>query len=303
MEATGLKSGLPSQRRSGAAHRAGVGTAAPIARAAALSPQGAVPQKIGSRQEFAARYNTAGIAKELADATAPATIHTLQRCLPLADAVYGFFTNGEAPATWWASPARTAPSRPRTSGGTLETVPEVSRVAVPTTEDGGEDDDGALGGQGRSDGVGGRPLWFAREQSVGEEDHTVAVRVSVRRRRPRRDGSPGRGRSPRVAAGHRRVRLADGRSGRRGRPGRPRVAAQGLTRPAAQCGKVLLPEPDGPMTAVKVPAPKLKVNSLSAAPDCHLHRRSWPRHRAVPPFPGRPVHWRTQGLPDEYWRL
>ncbi|CAM5537142.1 hypothetical protein SCANM63S_08279 [Streptomyces canarius] len=43
------------------------------------------------------------------------------------------------------------------------------------------------------------------------------------------------------------------------------VPEVGWTSPAAQCRKVLLPDPDGPMTAVKVPSAKLTVSPRSAA--------------------------------------
>ncbi len=40
--------------------------------------------------------------------------------------------------------------------------------------------------------------------------------------------------------------------------------ALGRSMPAAQCSKVDLPEPEGPMTAVIVPAAKSRVTSSSA---------------------------------------
>jgi hypothetical protein len=42
------------------------------------------------------------------------------------------------------------------------------------------------------------------------------------------------------------------------------VPEVGRSRPAAQCMKVLLPEPEGPMTAVKLPLGRAKVTSRSA---------------------------------------
>ncbi|MFD4829208.1 phage tail sheath family protein [Streptomyces uncialis] len=104
----------------------------------------AVPQKIGSWREFAARYSTAGIAEALADATDPATIHTLQRCLPLAEAVHGFFANGGSTCyvVGFTSPQSAVPPEAlkgdadaRTGLAGLESVPEVSMVAVPSLWD------------------------------------------------------------------------------------------------------------------------------------------------------------------------
>ena len=42
------------------------------------------------------------------------------------------------------------------------------------------------------------------------------------------------------------------------------VPALGRSSPAAQCSRVLLPDPDGPMTAVKVPAKKSRSPVSSA---------------------------------------
>ncbi|GAB3804208.1 hypothetical protein GCM10027605_27760 [Micromonospora zhanjiangensis] len=42
------------------------------------------------------------------------------------------------------------------------------------------------------------------------------------------------------------------------------VPAVGRSRPAAQCNRVDLPEPDGPITAVNVPAAKSTLTSSSA---------------------------------------
>ncbi|MET8747432.1 phage tail sheath C-terminal domain-containing protein [Streptomyces sp. NPDC004728] len=104
----------------------------------------AVPQKIGSWREFSARYSMAGIAKNLADATDLATIRTLQRCLPLAEAVYGFFANGGRACyvVGFTSP-QSAVSPEDLKGNTdartglagLETIPEVTMVAVPSLWD------------------------------------------------------------------------------------------------------------------------------------------------------------------------
>ncbi|MFD8979611.1 phage tail sheath family protein [Streptomyces sp. NPDC059564] len=104
----------------------------------------AVPQKIGSWREFAARYSTAGIAKDLADATDPATVHTLQRCLPLAEAVNGFFANGGSTCyvVGFTSPQDAVSpeglkgnTEARTGLAGLETLPEVTMVAVPSLWD------------------------------------------------------------------------------------------------------------------------------------------------------------------------
>ncbi|MGW9119267.1 phage tail sheath family protein [Streptomyces sp. NPDC055663] len=104
----------------------------------------AVPQKIGSWREFSARYSTAGIAKDLPDATDPATTHTLQRCLPLAEAVYGFFANGGSTCyvVGFTSPQSAVSPEDlkgnadaRTGLAGLETIPEVTMVAVPSLWD------------------------------------------------------------------------------------------------------------------------------------------------------------------------
>ncbi|MGW6536095.1 phage tail sheath family protein [Streptomyces sp. NPDC055051] len=115
---------------------------------AALKPfsdaERAVPQKIDSWTEFADRYSTAGIAKELADATDPATIHTLRRCLPLAEAVYGFFANGgrtcyvvgfTSPQSAVSPEDLKGNEEARTGLAGLETVPVVTMVAVPSLWD------------------------------------------------------------------------------------------------------------------------------------------------------------------------
>ncbi|MFD4910604.1 phage tail sheath family protein [Kitasatospora purpeofusca] len=104
----------------------------------------AVPQRIGSWREFTARYSTEGLAKELADATDPATIHTLQRCLPLAEAVHGFFANGGGSCyvVGFTSPQSAVSPEylrgnadARTGLAALTSVPEVSMVAVPSLWD------------------------------------------------------------------------------------------------------------------------------------------------------------------------
>ncbi|MEV6973185.1 phage tail sheath subtilisin-like domain-containing protein [Kitasatospora sp. NPDC093806] len=104
----------------------------------------ALPQKVGSWREFADRYSIAGIAKELADATDPAAVHALERCLPLAEAVHGFFANGgrSCYVVGFTSPqsalspgdlAGNADARAGLAG--LEGVPEVTMVAVPSLWD------------------------------------------------------------------------------------------------------------------------------------------------------------------------
>ncbi|WP_053164568.1 phage tail sheath family protein [Streptomyces noursei] len=115
---------------------------------AALKPftdaERVVPQKIGSWREFAARYNTAGIAKDFADATDPASIHTLERCWRLAEAVYGFFANGGSSCcvVGFTSPQNAVSPEDlkgnadaRTGLAGLETVPEVTMIAVPSLWD------------------------------------------------------------------------------------------------------------------------------------------------------------------------
>ncbi|WP_229848680.1 phage tail sheath family protein [Kitasatospora griseola] len=104
----------------------------------------AVPQKIGSWREFAARYSVQAIAKDLADATDPATVHSLQRCLPLAEAVYGFFANGgdicyvvgfTGPQDAVSPEALKGDTDARSGLAGLEAVPEVTMVAVPSLWD------------------------------------------------------------------------------------------------------------------------------------------------------------------------
>ncbi|MEU7133404.1 phage tail sheath C-terminal domain-containing protein [Streptomyces sp. NPDC046261] len=103
-----------------------------------------VPQKIGSWREFAARYSMEKIAKELAGTDDPDTVQTLERCFPLAEAVYGFFANGGSTCyvVGFTSPDK-AVDVPglkgniddRTGLAGLETVPEVTMVAVPSLWD------------------------------------------------------------------------------------------------------------------------------------------------------------------------
>ncbi|MEW1723608.1 phage tail sheath C-terminal domain-containing protein [Streptomyces sp. NPDC093109] len=103
-----------------------------------------IPQRIGSWREFASRYSTAGIAKEFAEATDPATIRGLERCFPLAEAVYGFFANGGRTCyvVGFTSPQSAVSAQDlkgdvdaRTGLAGLETVAEVTMVAVPSLWD------------------------------------------------------------------------------------------------------------------------------------------------------------------------
>lgn len=103
-----------------------------------------VPQKIRSWQEFASRYSTDGIGKELAEATDPTAVRTLERCFPLAEAVYGFFANGgtacyvvgfTSPHSAVSAQELKGDAQARTGLAGLETVPDVSMVAVPSLWD------------------------------------------------------------------------------------------------------------------------------------------------------------------------
>lgn len=103
-----------------------------------------VPQKINSWREFTARYSVPGIIEELAEAGDPATIHTLNRCLLLAEAVHGFFANGGGmcyvvgftnPHSAVSTKNLRGDATARTGLAGLESVPEVSMVAVPSLWD------------------------------------------------------------------------------------------------------------------------------------------------------------------------
>ncbi|MEU1313504.1 phage tail sheath subtilisin-like domain-containing protein, partial [Streptomyces cinnamoneus] len=103
-----------------------------------------VPQKIGSWREFSARYSMEKIAKELAGTSDPVTAQTLDRCFPLAEAVYGFFANGgrtcyvvgfTSPGNAVSVPDLKGNVDDRTGLAGLETVPEVTMVAVPSLWD------------------------------------------------------------------------------------------------------------------------------------------------------------------------
>lgn len=103
-----------------------------------------VPQKIGSWREFTARYSVPGIIEELAEASDPATIHTLNRCLLLAEAVYGFFANGGGTCyvVGFTNPHSAVSIKnlkgdavARTGLAGLESVSEVTMVAMPSLWD------------------------------------------------------------------------------------------------------------------------------------------------------------------------
>ncbi|MFH8786630.1 phage tail sheath family protein [Streptomyces roseoverticillatus] len=111
-----------------------------------------IPQPIRGWQEFADRYSIAALGKELAALLKKETqaagdlkrIQVLQRCFILAEAVYGFFANGgtscyvvgflnpDAPV---AESGLGGDAEARTGLGGLETVPEVTMVAVPSLWD------------------------------------------------------------------------------------------------------------------------------------------------------------------------
>ncbi|MFF8717244.1 phage tail sheath family protein [Streptomyces sp. NPDC015184] len=102
------------------------------------------PQPVRGWQEFASRYSVKGLTEELAEATDPAERHVLKRCLPLAEAVYGFFANGGTTCyvVGFTSPENAVSvqdlkgdAESRTGLAGLETVPEVSMIAVPSLWD------------------------------------------------------------------------------------------------------------------------------------------------------------------------
>ncbi|MDV5146463.1 phage tail sheath subtilisin-like domain-containing protein [Streptomyces sp. SBC-4] len=104
----------------------------------------AVPQIVRGWKDFEARYSVKGIAEELAEATDPATTRALERCFPLAEAVHGFFANGgtacyvvgfTGPRSAVSPEALAGDRDARTGLAGLETVPEVSMVAVPSLWD------------------------------------------------------------------------------------------------------------------------------------------------------------------------
>ncbi|MEW2581660.1 hypothetical protein AB0902_36565, partial [Streptomyces syringium] len=111
-----------------------------------------IPQPIRGWQEFADRYSIPALGKELAalrkkSDKAPADfkrIQVLQRCFTLAEAVYGFFANGGTSCyvVGFLNPDAAVPeaglggnAEQRTGLGGLETVPEVTMVAVPSLWD------------------------------------------------------------------------------------------------------------------------------------------------------------------------
>ncbi|MEU5538387.1 phage tail sheath subtilisin-like domain-containing protein [Streptomyces sp. NPDC020362] len=107
-------------------------------------PERELPQRIGSWREFAARYSMAGIAEEFAEATDPSSVRTLERCFPLAEAVYGFFANGGGTCyvVGFTNPEDAVSPGDlkgdvdaRTGLAGLEAVPEITMVAVPSLWD------------------------------------------------------------------------------------------------------------------------------------------------------------------------
>ncbi|MEV4505879.1 phage tail sheath family protein [Streptomyces klenkii] len=111
-----------------------------------------VPQPIRGWREFADRYSIAALGEELAtlgkkETRTPAELkrtQVLQRCFTLAEAVYGFFANGGTscyvvgflnPETAVTETGLGGDAEARTGLGGLETVPEVTMVAVPSLWD------------------------------------------------------------------------------------------------------------------------------------------------------------------------
>ncbi|QSY49875.1 MULTISPECIES: phage tail sheath family protein [Streptomyces] len=111
-----------------------------------------IPQPIRGWQEFADRYSIGGLGTELAalrkksDKTAAELkrIQVIQRCFMLAEAVYGFFANGGTscyvvgflnPDAAVTESGLGGDAEARTGLGGLETVPEVTMVAVPSLWD------------------------------------------------------------------------------------------------------------------------------------------------------------------------
>ncbi|MBB4895887.1 phage tail sheath protein FI [Streptomyces olivoverticillatus] len=111
-----------------------------------------VPQPIRGWQEFADRYSIPALGTELAALQKKATpetgdlkrVQVLQRCFTLAEAVYGFFANGGTscyvvgflnPDAAVSESGLGGNAEERTGLGGLETVPEVTMVAVPSLWD------------------------------------------------------------------------------------------------------------------------------------------------------------------------
>ncbi|GGP74023.1 phage tail sheath family protein [Streptomyces abikoensis] len=115
-----------------------------------------IPQPIRGWQEFVDRYSVKELSDELAvllkkqKDNPPLTagdhkkVQVLQRCLTLAEAVYGFFANGGTtcyvvgflnPGTPVTGSGLAGDAEARTGLGGLETVPEVTMVAVPSLWD------------------------------------------------------------------------------------------------------------------------------------------------------------------------
>ncbi|WP_190025716.1 phage tail sheath family protein, partial [Streptomyces hiroshimensis] len=110
------------------------------------------PQPIRGWQEFAARYSIQELSAELAGLLKKNSkegedlkkVRALQRCLVLAESVYGFFANGGTscyvvgftdPRVAVTSTMLKGDAEQRTGLGGLETVPEVTMVAVPSLWD------------------------------------------------------------------------------------------------------------------------------------------------------------------------
>ncbi|MEU1376027.1 phage tail sheath C-terminal domain-containing protein [Streptomyces triculaminicus] len=156
-----------TEKSSGVRMIVGVGTSTPAFLGYTTIPQGEaaetatppftadqrkIPQPMRGWQEFADRYSIPALGKELAallkkDGKTPAElkkIQVLQRCFTLAEAVYGFFANGGTscyvvgflnPDTVVTEAGLGGDAEARTGLGGLETVPEVTMVAVPSLWD------------------------------------------------------------------------------------------------------------------------------------------------------------------------
>ncbi|MFI1252880.1 phage tail sheath family protein [Streptomyces netropsis] len=156
-----------TEKSSGVRMIVGVGTSTPAFLGYTTTPTGnagetgtppftpgerTVPQPIRGWQEFADRYSISALGTELAalQKKAPKAagdhkrIQVLQRCLTLAEAVYGFFANGGTscyvvgflnPDAVVTDIALGGDPEARTGLGGLETVPEVTMVAVPSLWD------------------------------------------------------------------------------------------------------------------------------------------------------------------------
>ncbi|GHG04574.1 phage tail sheath family protein [Streptomyces hydrogenans] len=103
-----------------------------------------VPRQISSWREFVFRYSMEGLSEELVEAKDPVERRTLERCLALAEAVYGFFANGGTtcyvvgfthPQNAVSVQDLNGDEESRTGLAGLKSVPEVSMVAVPSLWD------------------------------------------------------------------------------------------------------------------------------------------------------------------------